>query len=66
MDIKNTSAWHFSHYEEIEARNFGLKAVNPNRKHEIDKRTPEKILSFIEAKSREVEETLAVLRKIRE
>ena len=47
---------------EIEARGYDLKAVNPNRKAEVDERTPEEILDFIEAKGREVAEALAALR----
>ena len=48
--------------EEIEARNYDLKAVNPNAKHEEDTRTPEELLDLIEAKGREVAEALAALR----
>jgi type I restriction enzyme M protein len=48
---------------EIEARNFDLKAVNPNARREEDTRTPEELLDLIEAKGREVSEALAVLRK---
>lgn len=33
---------------EIEARGCDLKAVNPNRKTEVDERTPEEILDIIE------------------
>ena len=47
---------------EIEARGFDLKAVNPNRKVEVDERTPEQILDEIEAKGREVAEALAALK----
>ena len=32
----------------IEAKNFDLKAVNPNRKVEVDQRTPAEILASIE------------------
>jgi len=48
---------------EIEAKNFDLKAVNPNAKSDEDQRTPEELLDLIEVKGREVAETLAVLRK---
>jgi type I restriction enzyme M protein len=48
--------------EEIEAKNFDLKAVNPNAKVEEDTRTPEELLDLIEAKGREVMEALSVLR----
>lgn len=47
---------------EIEARGYDLKAVNPNRKAEMDERTPEQILVAIEARGREVAEALAALR----
>jgi len=48
--------------QEIEARGFDLKAVNPNRKPVIDTRTPEELLDLIEAKGREVAEALKALR----
>ncbi|MEI6205173.1 MAG: N-6 DNA methylase [Desulfuromonadales bacterium] len=48
--------------EEIENAVYDLKAVNPNAKAEEDKRTPEQLLNFIEAKGREIAEALAVLR----
>jgi len=49
---------------DIEAKNFDLKAVNPNAKREEDTRTPDELLDFIEAKGKEVAEALAELRKI--
>jgi type I restriction enzyme M protein len=49
---------------EIEAKNYDLKAVNPNAKTNEDTRTPEELLDLIEAKGREVAEALAVLRRI--
>jgi len=39
---------------EIEARNFDLKAVNPNAKVEEDRRTPAELLDIIEAKQKEI------------
>lgn len=48
--------------EEIEARNYDLKAVNPNAKSNEDTRTPDELLDLIEAKAKEVVEALAVLR----
>ena len=48
--------------EEIEAKNFDPKVVNPNKKIEEDIRTPEELLELIEAKGREVEEAPAALR----
>jgi type I restriction enzyme M protein len=48
--------------EAIEAKNFDLKAVNPNRRNQEDTRTPEELLALIEAKGREVAEVLAGIR----
>ncbi|RJO61000.1 N-6 DNA methylase [candidate division WS5 bacterium] len=48
---------------EIEARGFDLKAVNPNRKVEIDERTPEELLDLIESKGKEVAAAISELRK---
>jgi type I restriction enzyme M protein len=48
--------------KEIEDAVYDLKAVNPNRKPDVDKRTPEELMDLIEAKGREVSEALAVLR----
>ncbi|MZP28707.1 N-6 DNA methylase [Heliobacterium undosum] len=49
--------------EEIEKKNFDLKAVNPNAKTGGDSRTPEELLDIIEQKGREISELLALLRK---
>lgn len=46
----------------IEAKDFDLKAVNPNRKEEVDTRTPAELLDLIEAKGKEVSEAIAALR----
>jgi len=48
--------------QDIEAKNYDIKAVNPNRKDTTDTRTPEELLDTIEAKGREVAEALASLR----
>ncbi len=48
--------------QQIEARNYDLKAVNPNRKSTEDMRTPEELLAVIESKGREVAAALAALR----
>ncbi len=48
---------------EIEAKNYDLKAVNPNAKGDADTRTPEELLDLIEASGREVAEALAKLRE---
>ena len=47
--------------DEIEARNFDLKAVNPNAQSTEDTRTPEELLDIIEAKGREVDAAIAEL-----
>ncbi|WP_330203194.1 N-6 DNA methylase [Cyanobacterium sp. DS4] len=49
--------------EEIEQKNYDLKAVNPNIKVEEDDRTPEELIQFIETKSQEVQLVLNNLRK---
>ena len=51
--------------EEIEAKNFDLKAVNPNRRNDEDTRTPEELIALIKAKGREVEQALEALSKER-
>lgn len=47
--------------DEIEKKNFDIKAVNPNTKSTEDTRTPEELLSVIEAKGKEVLELLKTL-----
>ena len=46
----------------IDAKNYDLKAVNPNARADEDLRTPEELLDLIEAKGREVSEALVALR----
>jgi type I restriction enzyme M protein len=48
---------------QIEAKNYDLKAVNPNRKSTEDTRTPDELLAVIEAKGKELSEALATLRR---
>jgi type I restriction enzyme M protein len=48
----------------IEARNFDLKAVNPNAKSEADTRTPAELIDLIEAKGLEISSALAELRRL--
>jgi type I restriction enzyme M protein len=50
--------------EEINKKNYDLKAVNPNAKTEEDTRTPEELLDLIEAKGKEVSAALADLRAL--
>ena len=49
---------------DIEAKNYDLKAVNPNRLVETDTRTPQEIIAAIETKGREIDEALASLKKL--
>ncbi len=48
--------------KEIEDAVYDLKAVNPNKKPNVDTRTPEELMDIIEAKGREVAVALATLR----
>ena len=48
----------------IDAKNYDLKAVNPNARADEDLRTPEDLLDLIEAKGREVAEALRALRAV--
>ena len=48
--------------EAIENAVYDLKAVNPNRKAEVDTRTPAQLLDLIDAKGKEVAKALAALR----
>lgn len=49
--------------EDIEAKNYDLKAVNPNRKEKEDTRTPEELLSLIESHIDEIKDVIALLRE---
>jgi len=51
--------------KEIEDAVYDLKAVNPNKKPNVDTRTPEELMNIIEAKGKEVAEALAALRRAR-
>lgn len=48
--------------EAIAAKNYDLKAVNPNAKNTEDLRTPDELLDVIETKGKEVTQALALLR----
>ena len=54
-------SWRVS-VEEIKAKNYDLKAVNPNRKQEEDTRTPNELLSIIEEQGVEIASVLEALR----
>ena len=47
---------------DIENAVYDLKAVNPNKKQIIDARTPDDLLDNIDAKGKEINEVLALLR----
>lgn len=49
---------------EIEARNYDLKASNPNARSAEDTRTPAELLEVIAAKGREVDDALAALTRL--
>ena len=51
--------------EDIDNAVYDLKAVNPNKKSEVDTRTPDELLALIEAKGREIAAALEVLRRHR-
>ncbi len=51
--------------KEIEDAVYDLKAVNPNKKPEIDRRTPEELMTIIEAKGQEIVAALAALRAMK-
>ena len=51
--------------EDIQAKNYDLKAVNPNRKGDEDFRTPEELLTIIESQAEEIGGALSVLRRNR-
>lgn len=48
--------------EEIQAKNYDLKAVNPNRKNTEDTRTPEELIAIIESQAEEIMKTLKILK----
>ena len=50
--------------EEIEARDYDLKAVNPNRSGEGDARTPADLIAVIEEQSVEMQAALADLKRL--
>ncbi len=48
--------------QELEARNYDLKAVNPNKQPKIDTRTPDQLLNIIQTKAEEIQRALDTLR----
>jgi type I restriction enzyme M protein len=59
--VVSERSWAIS-IEEIKDKNYDLKAINPNRKGLEDKRTPDELISIIEAQSEEIEKALQVLK----
>jgi type I restriction enzyme M protein len=55
-------SWRVS-IEEIQAKNYDLKAVNPNRKDTEDKQTPEELISVIESQEEVIIKALEELKK---
>ncbi len=54
-------SWRVS-IEDIQAKNYDIKAVNPNRKVVQDTRTPEELITIIESQSAEIAKALDKLR----
>jgi type I restriction enzyme M protein len=50
--------------KEIEDAVYDLKAVNPNKKPDVDDRTPEDLIALIEAKGREIATALSALKPV--
>ena len=50
--------------DDIENAVYDLKAVNPHRKSEIDRRTPAELLDLVEAKGVEIAEAMKQLRAL--
>jgi len=49
--------------EEIEARNYDLKAVNPNRKNKEDERTPAELIAVVELEAKAIRDAVTKLIK---
>ncbi len=49
--------------EEIEAKGYDLKAVNPNRRDRKDKRQPGELIAIIESQTAEITKALMILRE---
>jgi type I restriction enzyme M protein len=56
-------SWRVS-MEEIKAKNYDIKAVNPNRKGTEDHRTPEELLTVMESQGEEIKKAISHLREI--
>ncbi len=49
--------------EEIEAKNYDLKAVNPNRKNSEDDRTPAELIAVVELEAKAIRDAITKLTK---
>ena len=54
-------SWRVS-IEEIQAKNYDIKAVNPNKKIAQDTRTPQELISSIDSLGKEIAKAMASLR----
>jgi len=59
---ESENSWKVS-IEEIQKKNYDIKAVNPNRKIEEDTRTPEELISIIDFQGKEIEKSLKALKR---
>ena len=64
VDISKSARENRAKAEDIESAIYDLKAVNPNRKTDEDRRTPSELLDFIDQKGREADAALARLRAL--
>lgn len=48
--------------EEIQAKNYDLKAVYPNRKNKEDSRSPDELIAIIESQANEITKVVEILR----
>lgn len=54
-------SWRVS-IEEIKAKDYDLKAVNPNRKYKGDSRSPDELIAIIESQANEITKAVEILR----
>ena len=64
LNVTFSLSGHFSAQVEgyFKIKLIAQKGVNPNRKGEVDSRTPKELLDIIKQKGSEIQEALAVLR----
>jgi len=59
--IESERSWRVS-IEEIKAKDYDLKAVNPNRKDKEDSRSPDELIAIIESQANEITKVVEILR----